>query len=127
MTRADELAALNPQHTVSKMHQRTQTVHGTIRPIRDKILVRDMQWGETVTQAGIIVLDDDGQERGIKPRWAQVWKMGWDVEEDYDIGDWILIEHGRWTRSVNVVNGDDQFKINMIDPECVMLVSDKPL
>ena len=127
MTRADEIAAQNSQHTTSKMHQRTQTVYGTICPMRDKILVRDMQWGETVTQAGIIILDDDGQERGIKPRWAQVWKMGREVDEDYNVGDWILIEHGRWTRSINIVDGDNKFKMNMVDPEAVMLMSDRPL
>ena len=110
-----------------KMDQRTQTVYGTIRPIKDKILVRDMQWGELLTKAGIIILDDDGTDRGIKPRWAQVWKMGDEVKEDYKVGDWILIEHGRWTRSVNVVTDDEKFKINMIDPEAVMLMSDKPL
>lgn len=123
---ARELAAGPAGIDVGNMHNRTQTVHGTIRPLKDKILVRDMQWGEILTQAGIIILDDDGKERGIKPRWAQVWKMGYEVKEDYKVGDWILIEHGRWTRSLNVVSGSEKFKINMIDPECVMLVSDKP-
>lgn len=112
---------------VKNMHQRMQTIYGTLRPLKDKILVRDLQFGETVTRAGIIIPDDDGKERGIHPRWAQVWKMGSDVDEDITLGEWVLIEHGRWTRSVKVVTEDEEFKINMIDPEAILLVSNELL
>ena len=125
MTRADELAAQNAQHTLSKMHSRMQTIHGTLRPLKDKILVRNLQFGETVTKSGLIILDDDGKERGIHPRWAQVWKMGNDVDEDIELGDWILIEHGRWTRTIEVHEEDEKIKVNMIDPECILLVTAK--
>ncbi len=125
MTRAHELAAQNAQHTLTKMHSRMEVVHGTLRPIKDKILVRDLQFGEKISKGGLIILDDDGTDRGIHPRWAQVWKMGWDVDEDIELGDWILIEHGRWTRTIEVHEEDETIKVNMIDPECILLVSAK--
>ncbi len=110
---------------LANMHQRTQTIHGTLRPLKDKILVHNLQFGETISKGGLIILDDDGKERGIHPRWAQVWKMGVDVDEDIELGDWILIEHGRWTRTIIVHEEDEKIKVNMIDPECIMLVSTK--
>ena len=36
-------------------------------------------------------------ERGIKPRWCKVFKVGPDVEH-IEKDDWILVDHGRWTR-----------------------------
>ena len=32
----------------------------------------------------------------------------------------MLIEHGRWTRAVNVDNGDIKYEVRMIDAECVL-------
>lgn len=110
---------------LAKMHQRMQIIHGTLRPLKDKILVHNLQFGETVTKSGLIILDDDGKERGIHPRWAQVWKMGADVDEDIELGDWILLEHGRWTRTIKVHENDEEIKVNMIDPDCILLVSAK--
>ena len=110
---------------LAKMHQRMQTIHGTLRPLKNKILVHNLQFGETLTKAGLIILDDDGTERGIHPRWAQVWKMGVDVDEDIELGDWILIEHGRWTRTIKVHEENEEIKVNMIDPDCILLVSTK--
>ena len=110
---------------VKNMHQRMQTIHGTLRPIKDKILVCNLQFGETVTPGGFILLDDDGKERGIHPRWAQVWKMGDDVDEDIELGDWVLVKHGRWTRTIEVHDENEKIKVNMIDPEAILLVSNE--
>lgn len=101
------------------------TIHGDIKPLKGKVLVRDLEWGEVKTKNGLIIPDDDGNERGIRPRWAQVWKVGTDVN-DIKEGQWVLVSHGRWSRTVNVDNGEESFRVNLIDfPEAVLMYSDE--
>ena len=82
----------------------TYTVYqaDTITPIHDRVLVTDMEFGEQKTAGGIILLGDDGQARGIHPRWCRVIAKGHENNDDYEVGDWILVEHGRWTRGLKV-------------------------
>ena len=87
-----------------------------MRAISNRVIVTDMEFGEQKTQSGIVVTDDDGKTRGIHPRWAMVHDIGKDVECDYAIGDWVLIEHGRWTRKFE---GD----YRMIDSEAIIAYS----
>ncbi|MDA9953139.1 hypothetical protein N9D61_02205 [Planktomarina sp.] len=77
-------------------------VKGSVRPIRNRVIVTDMEFGEQVTQGGIIVSSDDGKDRGIKPRWGRVVAKGNENNDPYEIGNWILVEHGRWTRGYEV-------------------------
>ena len=37
-------------------------------------------------------LSDDGQTRGIYPSWGKVYAKGLKNIDDYEIGDWILIQ-----------------------------------
>lgn len=103
-------------------------VVGTIKPLKDNILVANMDFGNEKTKAGIIVTSDDGKTSGIKPRWGQVYAIGPD-QKDVNIGDWILIEHGRWTRTINYeTDNGDELELRMIDKKSILLVSDdKPL
>jgi co-chaperonin GroES (HSP10) len=97
----------------------------SIRPIRDKVLVVNIESGGKVTSGGIIIPDDDGKERGIRPRWAEVYAVGSDIS-DIKPGQWILISHGRWSRGVNVDTPDGKIVLRQIDyPDAVLLVSDK--
>jgi len=93
---------------------------GKLTPLGDRVLVTDMYFGEQKTAGGLIINDDNGTTRGIYPRWGKVHAKGPENKEDYNIGDWILIEHGRWTRSVNVDSGSGEQEIRMIDAECVL-------
>jgi len=68
-----------------------------IRAIHDDVLVKDMEFGEMKTKTGIIIGSDDGKNHGIKPRWGKVFAVG-PEQKDVKVGDWILVEHGRWTR-----------------------------
>ena len=77
-------------------------VKGNVRPIRNRVIVSGMEFGEQTTAGGIIISSDDGKDRGIKPRWGLVEAKGSENKDPYDIGDWILIEHGRWTRGFEV-------------------------
>ena len=48
----------------------------SIRPIRNRVLVHNMHFGEQTTKGGIIIRSDDGETRGIYPRWGQVYAKG---------------------------------------------------
>ena len=102
-------------------------LHGEIRPIKDHILVINMEKGDKVSKGGVIVLDDNGKDRGIRPRWCQVWRVGPD-QEDLQPGQWILVEHGRWTYGIETAipegSEDEAFYVQRVDLNGVMLVSD---
>lgn len=87
-----------------------------------------MEKGDKVTSGGIIVLDDNGKDRGIRPRWAQVWKVG-PENSDLTPGQWVLLEHGRWTYGIEAIipeGGENEvFYIQRADPAGILLVSDE--
>ena len=76
-------------------------VVGKIIPIRDNVLVTDMNFDNRVSAGGIILPSDDGKSEGIRHRWARVWAIG-PEQKDVKVGEWIRLEHGRWTRGVTV-------------------------
>jgi len=100
------------------------TIEGTLTPVGDKVLVSNMFFGEQTTVGGLIIRDDNGTTRGIYPRWGQVHAKGPKNTETYSVGDWILVEHGRWTRSVKLDAGDGEFELRMIDNDAVLAFSD---
>lgn len=73
-------------------------VTGKIIPLKDKILITDMEFGLEQTKSGIILQSDNGKTTGIHPRWGRVWAVG-PEQKDVEVGQWICIEHGRWTRT----------------------------
>ena len=51
-------------------------IKGRLTPIRDHVIVEEMNFGEQKTKAGLIILSDDGIDRGIRPRWGRVYAKG---------------------------------------------------
>ena len=103
-------------------------IYGDVIPLSDQILVVNMEQGEKVTQSGIILLDDNGKNQGIRPRWAQVYKVGKNI--DYlKPGEWVLLAHGRWTYGVPLelpeADEGEIFYLQRADPEGILLVSDE--
>ena len=96
---------------------------GGIKPLGKRIIVKNMHFGEQKTKGGIIILDDDGKDRGIHPRWAQVHAIG-PKQDDVHIGEWILVAHGRWTRTFILKEDDGEHECRMIDEEDILLVSE---
>lgn len=95
---------------------------GNIKPLHDKVLVVDMNFGEQTTNGGIVLLSDNGKDRGIHPRWARVYAVGPDHKEIYGVGDWILVEHGRWSRGVEITDETgEKITIRLIDKDCVIM------
>lgn len=100
------------------------TVENDIKPLKKRVLVSDMQFGATKSKGGIILLDDDGTEAGIHPRWAKVYAVG-DQQDDVAIGQWLLVAHGRWSRALKVKKDGEELEVRMIDENDILLVSDE--
>jgi len=102
-------------------------VNGKLTPVLDRVIVTDMYFGEQKSKGGIIIKDDDGSTRGIYPRWAKVHAKGRMNEDEYKIGDWILVEHGRWTRGFKLNEGNGVVEIRMVEAESILgWQSEKP-
>jgi co-chaperonin GroES (HSP10) len=99
-------------------------VKGKIKPLNDNILVVDMNFEEMKTASGIIIQSDDGKAHGVKPRWCRVWAVGPDQKE-VKVGEWILVEHGRWTRGVTVQEDGKEFVIRRVENISVMIRADE--
>ena len=100
------------------------TVDYDITPLKKRVLVSDMQFGATKSKGGIILLDDDGTEAGIHPRWAKIYAVG-DQQEDVKVGEWVMIAHGRWSRALKVKKDGTELEVRMIDENDILLVSDE--
>jgi co-chaperonin GroES (HSP10) len=97
----------------------------TFRPLRDQVFVADLESGMTITHGGLIIPDDNRTNRGIRNRWARVYAVGPDVE-DIQVGEWVLIEHGRWTNGIDFEENGKAMKLWRIDwPDAVILAGDE--
>jgi len=105
-----------------------QVVNGKLTPLRDKVIVEEMQFGLQTTSKGLIILNDDGANHGIKPRWGKVHAVG-PEQTEVQVGQYILIEHGRWTRGVELVDPDtgDTATVRMVDNDNILAISDTPM
>jgi co-chaperonin GroES (HSP10) len=100
-------------------------VTGKLIPIRDNVLITDMDFGEQKTAGGLVLLSDDGKSEGVKSRWGRVWAIG-PEQQDVKVGEWILLEHGRWTRGVTVVEEDGtEITIRRADLKAILMVTDE--
>ena len=103
----------------------TNAIKGKLRAIGNRILVSDMEFGEQVTRGGIIISSDDGKARGVYPRWGKVYAKGPANKDEYKVGDWILITHGRWTRGMLIDDDGQEFTLRMVEAESVLAYSDE--
>jgi co-chaperonin GroES (HSP10) len=96
-------------------------------PLRDNVLVSDMNFEFRVTTAGIILPGDDAKNSGIRPRWGKIYAIG-PEQKELQVGQWILIDHGRWTRGVNIEDeAGNKVTIRKVDNKDILLVSDEPV
>ena len=92
------------------------------------IIVSEMQFDERITKGGIILMDDDKKSSGIRPRWAKIYGLGLEQDDpQLEIGKWILISHGRWTRGITVETPSGKQTLRKVDPNDILLVSDEPM
>jgi hypothetical protein len=92
--------------------------------IKDHILVTEMAFNERKLSSGIVLLNDDGKTSGIRPRWAQVYAVG-PEQTEIQVGQWIFVEHGRWSRGIEVEVDHKQLTLRRVDPKSIIFVSDE--
>ena len=96
-----------------------------VRALSKDILVVDMDMGDMTTSSGIVIQSDNGKAHGVKPRWAKVYKVGSEVDIDVKVGQWVLIEHGRWTRKINIDDGEGVKDFQKVEIKSIMAVADE--
>ena len=99
-------------------------IKGIIKPLGKKVLVSEMEFGMETTSGGILLHSDNGKRSGIHPRWAKVFAVGPDQNE-VKVGEWILLEHGRWSRS-HIYETDDgkELELRLADINAMLMSSD---
>lgn len=103
-----------------------QIERNKLKPLNDSVIVADMVFDQRITTGGIVLLNDNGKGTGIRPRWAQVYAVG-PEQRDVKVGDWILVEHGRWTRGIEVEDESGKRTLRRVDPKDIMMQSDVPM
>lgn len=95
-----------------------------LRPLKDSVIVSDMLFDVRVSTGGIIIPNDNGKSTGIRPRWGQVYAVGPD-QQDVKPGQWVCVEHGRWTRGIDVEDESGKVTLRRVDPKDIMMISDE--
>lgn len=105
------------------MNSSEYSYHATasdIDAIEDHILIDVIEsTGERVVN-GLIIPGEDSTERGIRPRWVRVYKVG-PNQDEVKPGQWLLVKHGEWTRGTLI--GDNVYR--RVNPKEIFLVSDE--
>lgn len=71
-----------------------------IKCLGKRIIVDIFDRGERKTPGGLILMDDDFKEGGVRPRQALVLSAGPDARDDGVVpGKTVLLEHGGWNHN----------------------------
>jgi co-chaperonin GroES (HSP10) len=95
-----------------------------LRPLKDSVIVSDMVFDVRISTGGIIIPNDNGKSTGIRPRWGQVYAVGPD-QQDVVPGQWVCVEHGRWTRGIDIEDESGKVTLRRVDPKDIMMISDE--
>lgn len=94
-----------------------------VRPLHAEVLVSDMSFNERYSAGGIFIPNDDMQVQGVRPRWGKVYAVG-PEQTEVEVGQWVMIAHGRWTRGVKIRDADGEHIIRRIDKDEILLITD---
>jgi co-chaperonin GroES (HSP10) len=95
-----------------------------LHPLDDSVIVSDMVFDERLSTGGIILVNDNGKSSGIRPRWGRVYAVG-PAQHNIRVGTWICVEHGRWTRGIEIEDENGKQTLRRVDPKDIMLESDE--
>jgi co-chaperonin GroES (HSP10) len=95
-----------------------------LKPLRDAVIVSDMNFDERLSTGGIVLVKDNGKSSGIRPRWGQVYAVG-PEQHTVKVGTWICVEHGRWTRGLDIEDETGKQTLRRVDPKDIMMESDE--
>lgn len=100
-------------------------VQGKIIPLKNNVLVSDMDFDMQKTASGLYIPSDNGKSSGIRPRWSKVWAVG-PEQHDVKVGEWILVEHGRWTRTIEFELEDETtIELRMVETKSILASADE--
>ena len=87
-------------------------IKGNLKCLPDTLYVERLEVGDRQTSSGIIIPMEDMRlnQRFIKPRWARVYKKA-DNITNVNVGDWVLLEHGKWSTALNIIDNNKQVKL----------------
>ena len=94
------------------------------KAIKNHVIVHDMVFDERITTGGIVLLNDNGKGHGIRSRWGKVYAVGHE-QKDVEVGQWVLVAHGRWTRGLDIEDENGKTTVRKIDPKDILLISDE--
>ena len=95
----------------------------SFRALQNYVIVTDMNFKEKLTSSGIIIPNSDGKLEGVHARWGRVYAVG-DQQQDVQVGQYVLVKHGRWTRGTLIEDQQGEKTIRRIDADDILLVSD---
>jgi co-chaperonin GroES (HSP10) len=95
-----------------------------IKALHDHVIVSEMTFDQRITQSGIILMNDNGTTLGIRPRWGRVYAVG-SKQKNIQVGQWICVAHGRWTRGLDIEDESGKCTIRRVDPADILLISDQ--
>ncbi len=95
-----------------------------LKPLKNAVIVSDMNFEERLSSGGIVLVKDNGKSSGIRPRWGRVYAVG-PEQHDIRVGTWICVEHGRWTRGIEIEDEHGKQMLRRVDPKDIMLESDE--
>lgn len=110
-------------YQASNKFQAVNKVNGLIA-LKDHVIVSHMDFSGRKLASGVILLGDDGKTDGIRPRWGKVYAVG-PNQKDVKVGQWIMLEHGRWTRGFKVEIDGEELVLRRADIKSIIFVSDK--
>ena len=97
----------------------------SIRALNDHIIVTDMNFDQKITHGGIIIPSGDRKLEGIHARWARVYATG-PRQQDVQVGQYVLVSHGRWTRGLDILDTEGEKTIRRVDNNDILMVTDDP-
>jgi len=83
-----------------------------------------MVFDQRFTTGGIVLLNDNGKSTGIRPRWGQVYAVG-PEQKDVQVGDWVCVAHGRWTRGIDIEDENGKQTLRRVDPKDILIQCDE--
>jgi len=95
-----------------------------LKPLRNAVIVSEMNFEERLSTGGIVLVKDNGKSSGIRPRWGKVYAVG-PEQHDVKVGTWICVEHGRWTRGIDIEDENGKQTLRRVDPKDIMMESDE--
>ena len=97
-----------------------------LKALGDTVIVSDMEFDQRISAGGIVILNDDMKNSGIRPRWGKVYAIG-PEQKSIKVGQYVMVAHGRWTRGLKIEDETGEKTIRKVDTNDILLVSDDPV